>query len=66
MRKDAFDRRTLLAATTALGAASLLPRNAAAQTGGVTAGALPARGEFVIRGAHVLSMDEKIGDLPTG
>ena len=24
---------------------------------------LPARGEFVVRGAHVLSMDDKVGDL---
>ena len=66
MLKDAFDRRTLLAATTALGAASLLPRGASAQTGGAMTGALPARGEFVVRGAHVLSMDDKIGDLPQG
>jgi 5-methylthioadenosine/S-adenosylhomocysteine deaminase len=27
---------------------------------------LPDRGEFVVRGAYVLSMDPKIGDLPTG
>ena len=65
MSQNTFDRRTVLTATTALGAASLLPRQALAQTGGGPA-SLPARGEFVVRGAHVLSMDDKIGDLPSG
>ncbi|HYZ01237.1 MAG TPA: amidohydrolase family protein [Candidatus Binatia bacterium] len=27
---------------------------------------LPARGEFVVRGAHVLSMDQTVGDVPSG
>ena len=27
---------------------------------------MPARGEFVVRGAHVLSMDDAVGDLPGG
>jgi 5-methylthioadenosine/S-adenosylhomocysteine deaminase len=71
MRKDGIDRRTILAATTALGAASLLPRRALAQAGATGPAAqaiasLPARGEFVVRGANVLSMDDKIGDLPAG
>jgi len=65
MSQNTFDRRTVLTATTALGAASLLPRQALAQTGGGPT-SLPARGEFVVRGAHVLSMDDKIGDLPSG
>ena len=63
MRKDILDRRTVLAATTALSAASLLPRGAFAQPAPAP---LPARGEFVVRGAHVLSMDDKIGDLAVG
>ncbi|MBW4656961.1 MAG: amidohydrolase family protein [Kaiparowitsia implicata GSE-PSE-MK54-09C] len=29
-------------------------------------GPLPERGEFVIRGAHVISMDPTVGDLPRG
>ena len=29
-------------------------------------GALPARGEFVVRGGHVLTMDANLGDLPSG
>ena len=33
MRKNGINRRTILAATTALGAASLLPRSARAQSG---------------------------------
>src|SRR5688572_17769043 len=36
-----------------------------ATTGGFTGG-LPSRGEFVVRGAYVLSMDPGIGDLPRG
>ncbi|MCC6475251.1 MAG: hypothetical protein IT514_16070, partial [Burkholderiales bacterium] len=28
--------------------------------------ALPARGEFLVRGAHVLSMDAGVGELPAG
>ena len=64
MRDDQFDRRTLLAATTALGAAALMPQPVAAQaTVSASGAALPARGEFVIRGAHVLSMDAAIGLL---
>ncbi|MBV9954938.1 MAG: amidohydrolase family protein [Pseudolabrys sp.] len=58
-----LNRRTILAGTTALSAMALLPR-AHAQTS-APAG-LPARGEFVIRGAHVLSMDAGIGDLTSG
>jgi 5-methylthioadenosine/S-adenosylhomocysteine deaminase len=29
-------------------------------------GPLPARGEFVVRGGHVLTMDATLGDLPSG
>ncbi|MBV9556692.1 MAG: amidohydrolase family protein [Pseudolabrys sp.] len=59
-----IDRRTILAGSTALSAAALMPHDAYAQA--PKAGALPARGEFVIRGAYVLSMDPTIGDLPNG
>lgn len=67
MSKDEIDRRAVLAGTTALTAAALLPKTAAAQ-GAAPSGAsgLPSRGEFVIRGAHVLSMDPSIGDFETG
>jgi len=45
MRKNAVDRRALLTATTALGAATLLPRGARPQDR--AAAALPARDELV-------------------
>lgn len=66
MHDDQLDRRTLLAGTTALSAAALMSRAAAQVTTLSAGGTLPARGEFVVRGAHVLSMDERVGDLPVG
>jgi len=39
-------------------------RGARAQTAPPTA--LPARGEFIVRGGHVLTMDTGLGDLPGG
>lgn len=63
-----IDRRTVLAGTGALGAVSLIGAPAIAQNAGGSGSAapLPARGEFVVRGAHVLSMDDHVGDLPVG
>ena len=71
MHKNGFDRRAILTGTTALGAAGLLPARVLAQSGAPAPGtgpaaSLPARGEFVVRGAHILSMDDAIGDLPSG
>ena len=69
MRERKVDRRTLLkigAAIAATGLSSCLPL---AQTGpgaGRSARALPGRGEFVIRGATVLTMDARIGDFARG
>ncbi|HXD44268.1 MAG TPA: amidohydrolase family protein [Pseudolabrys sp.] len=63
MSSDAIDRRAMLAGTTALTAAALLPKRAGAQAASST---LPSRGEFVIRGARVLSMDSAIGDFDSG
>jgi 5-methylthioadenosine/S-adenosylhomocysteine deaminase len=59
-----IDRRTVMAGASALGAANLLSGRAFAQA--QPAGALPARGEFVVRGAHVLTMDGSLGDLLSG
>jgi cytosine/adenosine deaminase-related metal-dependent hydrolase len=56
-----FDRRGVLMGSSALAAAAFMPRRAHAQAAG-----LPARGEFVIRGAYVLTMDPAIADLPVG
>ena len=65
MAQDHIDRRSVLAGSTLLGAASLLPQRALAQAGAPAPG-LPARGEFVVRGAHVLTMDPALGELPSG
>ena len=64
MGANPINRRTLLGASTAFGAAGLLPRPAFAQ--GAASNVLPARGEFVVRGTHVLTMDAGLGDLPRG
>jgi 5-methylthioadenosine/S-adenosylhomocysteine deaminase len=64
MSKGQVDRRTMMAGASALGAASLLSGRAFAQA--QPAATLPARGEFVVRGAHVLTLDSGLGDLPSG
>lgn len=64
MTKTTIDRRTVLTATTALTAAALLPSRAQAQN--AAPASLPAQGEFVVRGAHVLSMDDAVGDFEAG
>src|SRR5215217_8060280 len=73
-----ISRRGLLGGAAAVGAASLAGRptesHAATPTGrrgrrqiqDRPAAQLPARGEFVVRGAHVLTMDPALGDLPRG
>ena len=74
MAKHGMTRRKVLAATSAVGAAGLLPQRtmaqAAAPTGGGSpdrpAASLPTRGEFVVRGATVLTMDSAIGELAKG
>ena len=66
-RSYEFDRRDVLqlAGGLAATAAGLGSSRALAQTtpGGT---ALPGRGEFIVRGGHVLTMDATLGDLPTG
>jgi cytosine/adenosine deaminase-related metal-dependent hydrolase len=62
---NGFSRRGFLGSVAALGAASLTgcassPNQSAGQA------SLPPRGEWVVRGAYVLSMDPAIGDLPRG
>lgn len=65
-----MSRRSMLKGATALGALMATSSNVLAQAP-VRAAAgprapLPARGEFVIRGAHVLTMDPGLADLPSG
>jgi cytosine/adenosine deaminase-related metal-dependent hydrolase len=69
MFKDKMDRRTILTGSAAIGAAGLMPRTTLAQATAPAdraAASLPARGEFVIRGARVLSMDDAVGDFASG
>src|SRR5262245_47336285 len=70
MRDKTFSRRRLLQGAAALGTATLLPRGGLAQQAVRTAGAsgavLPARGELLIRGATVLTMDSAVPDLSAG
>jgi 5-methylthioadenosine/S-adenosylhomocysteine deaminase len=65
-----ISRRTMLEGATALSAlvaaSGELFGQAAPRSAATAAAPLPARREFVIRGATVLSMDPAIGDLPTG
>ncbi len=65
------DRRKLLKAASALAVTGMASGMGCAQTGGsgssgAGAGSLPGRGEFVIRGAHILSMDAAVGDFVRG
>lgn len=69
MNERKVDRRTILKAAAAFAATSLAgcsPLQTADSRGGQSAKALPRRGEFVIRGATVLTMDAGIGDLARG
>ena len=65
-----LNRRRLLQGAAALTTAALAPRTLFAQTparNAATPGApLPPRGEFVIRGATVLTMDPAVPDLAGG
>jgi cytosine/adenosine deaminase-related metal-dependent hydrolase len=62
-----FDRRTTLKAGAALAVTALTDGCASTPSSGGGAGRnLPPRGEFVVRGATVLTMDPAIGDLATG
>src|SRR5712671_1098159 len=62
-----LSRRALMRGTAALGAATLMPHRLLAQPAARPgAPALPARGELLIRGATVLTMDPAVPDLATG
>ena len=71
MTQRLMSRRRILKGATALGALLAAPHVALAQQAPARsakgpAAPLPPRGEFVIRGATVLTMDPKINDLATG
>ena len=68
MSRNPMSRRTILKGTTALGAlgaAGIVPGSVVAQQVRKPA-SLPARREMLVRGANVLTMDAKLGDLATG
>jgi 5-methylthioadenosine/S-adenosylhomocysteine deaminase len=70
MTRCRLSRRTMLKGATALGTLAAASGRALTQQGArFTAGpgaSLPLRGEFVIRGANVLTMDPNLGDFATG
>ncbi len=70
MLRSDMSRRTLLKGATALGTLAVTSVQVWAQapmrTAKGPAAALPPRGEFVVRGAQVLTMDPKISDLASG
>ena len=55
-RTGGITRRRLIGTVVVAGAAAVAARAAPAAD-------LPQRGEFVVRGAHVLTMDPMLGDL---
>jgi 5-methylthioadenosine/S-adenosylhomocysteine deaminase len=70
MARTTLSRRKLLRGAAAVGLAPLAPRRLFAQQGARNAGApgapLPPRGELIIRGATVLTMDPAVSDLAVG
>ena len=70
MQPQKLSRRDILKATSAVALTGAAASMGCAQTGsnnpGGAASTLPARGEFVIRGANILSMDAAVGDFARG
>ena len=68
MNPPTFRRRAILKAAAAFAATGLASCASTSPTGGGgrSGGALPARGEFVIRGAAVLTLDPRVGDFARG
>ena len=61
-----LNRREFLGAATTIGVASLVGCAPARRVEERPIGRLPARGEFVVRNAQVLTMDPSLGDLSRG
>ena len=59
-------RREWMMASSALGAAALAPSRLLAQAKARPTGVFRPRGEYLIRGATIITMDPTIGDLPVG
>ena len=71
-QSNTFTRRNFLEALAALSSlgvaacATSSPPSAKLSTVDRKAGTLPARGEFVVRNAYLVTMDPKLGDIPVG
>src|SRR5512132_3367060 len=69
---NTITRRDFIGAVTVLSAAGLAACSAASQPSSRlwaadrTSGKLPPRGEFVVRNAYIVTMDPKLGDIPSG
>ena len=59
-------RRQLMRVPAAFAAASTAPGLLSAPAFAQGVSGLPARGEFVIRGASILTMESALGDIPRG
>src|SRR5690242_19715332 len=66
MTDTQLTRRTLIQGAAVLGTTALLPQSLLAQQSARSAPALPARGELLIHGATVLTMDPAVPDLAAG
>src|SRR4030088_944517 len=66
MTHTKFSRRRLMQGAAALGTAALTPQRLPAQQPARRGASLPARGEWLIRGATVLTMDPAVPDLAAG
>ena len=70
MIDEKFSRRGLMQRAAALGTTALIPQELPAQqvprTASGLGSSLPARGEFLIRGATVLTVDPAVPDLANG
>src|SRR5262245_29499700 len=71
-KANKLSRRNFIEAVAALGAVGLsacaanAPQSARLSTSERGSGKLPARGEFVVRNAYVVTMDNQLGDIPNG
>src|SRR5256885_1697229 len=66
MTHNKLTRRRLMQGAAALATAALIPKKLVAQQAARTTASLPARGEWLIRGATVLTMDPAVPDLAAG
>ena len=71
-KANKISRRNFIEAVAALGAVGLSacaanpPQSARLSPSERGSGKLPSRGEFVVRNAYVVTMDNKLGDIPNG